>query len=501
MDIWSYQDVMKMPKKKKNRATEKKIIKEKAKISEAKKPAKEVKASPKKRAKSRTRKITKAEKKEIQQILNAGRRLGVEIDEKDAINWIAEMKSAEKATEDYTIDADKGVFGHQVTLIDFDSEQLERFRKIADIVGLPDIKGKVETALSLSGSAAQGKVQRYPGDLDYFERVNIIAKTKAEACKIIGEVMRKKALDKFYSPTYQLIEVKWGTWKENVKQQGKLIKAGAPISWNAEEVKSGYMMVQDEKEKSRKIEWAYGEKDPGWCKIDWLIAEPEIGQIVNVSNMLDVTWEAPDGNIIPLDGQLDPYFQEVYIEAESVPLFTKLRDHLTPDKLDNYVHALEGQVKFYTEEGHENYGKVAKRLYNIFRLTGAHVEAMFIRELFDEPAAALYQVWSLLDTIDEAGKLDSAIDKKTIAKQANDLIKLVVKCCEGEVEAKIVDALMKLRDDITGIEDISDEEWDKTIDDSKYLVVKLVNEYFYTRLIILPRIVKYIKEIKSKEKD
>ena len=435
---------------------------------------------------------------DIKQIIEAGRRLGVEIDEKKAVKWIEDMKAAQETEGDVSIDKDKGVYGHEVSLIDFDSEDLERFRKIADIVGLPDTEGIVETAISLSGSAAQGKVQRYPGDLDFFERVNIITKTKKEACKISGEVMRKKALDKLYSPTYQLIEVKWGTWQENVKKDGKLIKAGAPMSWDSTDVKQGYMNVQDEKGKSKKIKWSYGEKDPGWCKLDWLVAEPEKGRIINVSNMLDVTWEAPDGNIIPLDGQLDPYFQEVYLEAESVPLFTKLREHLTPNELDNYVDALEGQVRYYTKEGHENYGKVAKRLYNIFRLTGAHIEAMFIRELFDEPAAALYQVWSLIDTIDDAGKSDSNIDKKTVAKQASNLVKLVVDCCEGEAESKIVDALMKLRDDITGVEDLSDEEWSKTISESRFLVVKLVNEYFYTRLKIIPKIIKYIENIKIK---
>ena len=49
------------------------------------------------------------------------------------------------------------------------------------------IAGKVETALALSGSAAQSKIQTYPGDCDFFERVNIIAPTRAEAGKINGE--------------------------------------------------------------------------------------------------------------------------------------------------------------------------------------------------------------------------------------------------------------------------------------------------------------------------
>jgi len=214
--------------------------------------------------------------------------------------------------------------------------------------------------------------------------------------------------------------------------------------------------------------------------------------------MLDVTWEAPDGNIVPLDGQLDPYFQEVYLESNSIPLFTKIKDYLTPKKLDEYVEALEREVVKYTMKEHENYGKVAKRLYNIFRLKGAHKEAMYLRELFDEPASALYQVWSMIDTIDDAGAPDCSIDKNIVANQISDLILKVVKICEGEEEEKIVSALMKLRDDVTGFRDISDEEWSKMISESRYHVIKLVNEYFYTRLKVIPQIIDYIEELKKK---
>ncbi len=432
---------------------------------------------------------------EIKQIIEAARRLGVEIDEQKAIEWLNKMAAAQASKEDLAIDEEKGIYGHKINIIDFDADDLERYRRIANIVGIPDTEGVVETAISLSGSAAQGKVQRYPGDLDYFERVNIIAPTREEACRIIGEVMRKKALDYFSSPTYLLIEVKWGTFLTNVKKDGKLIKAGAPISWAPHEVKQGYMMVEDENGNPLKIEWSYGEKDPGWCKLDWVIAEKDAGRVVNVSNMLDVTWEGPDGKIIPLDGYLDPYFQEVYLERESVPLFTKLKEYLTPEKLNSYVEALKGEVKKYLKKGHENYGKVAKRLYNIFRLTGAHKEAMFIRELFDEPAAALYQVWSLIDTLDDSGKM--GVDKEVLTKQITELIKQVIKVTEGEEESKIVDALMKLRDDITGVKDISDEEWDKLISESRYHVVKLVNNYFYSKLKVIPQIEEFLKQLQQ----
>ena len=43
-----------------------------------------------------------------------------------------------------------------------------------------------------------------------------------------------------------------------------------------------------------------------------------------------------------------------------------------------------------------NFGKVAKRLYNLCRLTARHPEALFLRELFDEPVARLCQVRATL---------------------------------------------------------------------------------------------------------
>ena len=52
--------------------------------------------------------------------------------------------------------------------------------------------------------------------------------------------------------------------------------------------------------------------------------------------------------------------------------------------------------------GHPNYGKAAKRMYNVFRYSGRHPEAAYVRELFDEPTVILYQVWSLLWTLENA---------------------------------------------------------------------------------------------------
>jgi len=420
-------------------------------------------------------------KQEVEQIIKTAKLLGVEVDETDVTHWLTAMAAA--GTMEWEMDADAGIYGHEITLLDFDKATLDRYRHIADIVQLPDLPN-VETAISLAGSAAQGVIQRYPGDCDYFERVNIKAETQEEACRILADLMRDKALDKFEGPGYQLIEVKFGTWKTDVVKDDEHIQASSPISWSPDEVKAGKMHVFRASGEPWEVKWEYGCLDPGWCKMDWVIAEPEKGRVVNASNMLDVTWEAPDGSIVPLDGFIDPYFQEVYLEAESVPLFSKLIHHISPRALDEYVQQLTREVYKYTHK-HINYGKAAKRMYNIFRLTGRHQAAALIRELFDEPAALLYQVWSLLDTMDDAGQPDSTIDRETLVQQTDALIQNVVETCEGPLETEIVMALIQLRDDITGRVDLGDE-WSTLIVKSRSKTEQLVNEFFKAKLLGIP---------------
>jgi len=429
---------------------------------------------------------------EVEQIIKTARTLGVEVDETDVAHWLTAMAASDAMG--WEVDEEAGIFGHEITLLDFDKGALDRYRRIADVVQLPDLPN-VETAISLAGSAAQGVIQLYPGDCDYFERVNIKAETREEACRVLADLMRDKALDKFEGPGYQLIEVKFGTWKTDVVKDGERLTAGSPVSWSPDEVKAGKMHVFRASGEPWEVAWEYGCLDPGWCKMDWVIAEPEKGHVVNASNMLDVTWETPDGDIIPLDGFLDPYFQEVYLEAESVPLFTKLAQQLSPRALDEYVQQITGEVYKYTHK-HVNYGKAAKRMYNIFRLTGRHQPAALIRELFDEPAALLYQVWSLLDTIDDAAQPDSTIDRETLVQQTDKLIRDVVETCEGPLETEIVMALIRLRDDVTGRVDLG-EDWSPLIADSRAKVEGLVNEFFKAKLLGIPEVEEFLDSLEE----
>jgi hypothetical protein len=434
---------------------------------------------------------------QVERIIEAARKLGVEVDEADAAQWLAAMAGSQGSPGDFEVDAKAGVFGHRITLLDFDPEVLERYRSIAEIVEIPDRPG-IQTALSLSGSAAQSRVQLFPGDADFFERVHIVAPTREEACRMLAEAMRDKALSRLKGENYELVEVKWGTFQQDVVRQGERLGAGTPISWDAGEVETGQFEVYAAEGDPLSIDWAYGAQDPGWCKLDWVIAEPEAGRVVHTSNMLDATWETPEGEIIPLDGFLDPYFQEVYLDAESIPLFTKLVKQVSQNALQDYVTALEQQVTKYSFYDPKNYGKVAKRLYNIFRLTSRWPEAIFVRELFDEPAALLYQVAALIDTVDEVMVSGQSLDTDTLIDQIDTLIRTVVRVAEGPSEEQIIDALLKLRDHLTGRRSLG-EAREEVLKASYHQVGELVNRYFEERLLVMPEIVSYLETLKQQE--
>ncbi|NMC11840.1 MAG: hypothetical protein GYA34_03045 [Chloroflexi bacterium] len=428
---------------------------------------------------------------ELKKILESAQRLGVEMDESDALQWLTAITAQQQSN--IALDERAGVFGHSVTLLDFNDAELAHFRRIGKLVEFADIPGKVETALALSGSAAQSKIQTYPGDADYFERVNIIAPSKEEACSILADIMREKALSTMKGDTYQLIEVKFGSFPFDFQRGNKLSKQGSPMCWYPPEIQAGQMEGETNDGEKAAITWQDAACDPGWCKLDWVVADPVRKQLVNASNMLDVTWEAPDGTVTPLDGYLDGYFQEVYLDAESIPVLSKLVKHVSGDALDDYVAQLEKEVKKYiTKE--ENYGKAAKRLYNIFRLTGRYADAAYLRELFDEPATILYQIGALIRTVEESFQPGSQIDRSTILNQTDDLILGVTTALEGAKEVEIVRMLLNFRSLLA--DDINRGSLSPQANAARAEVVNIVNNFFREKLTGVPSIEAYLEGLK-----
>lgn len=429
----------------------------------------------------------------IARVMDSARHLGVEIDESEAGQWIAAM-AAESQGGDIVVDVDTGVFGHRASMLDLDPVDLARFRRIAPIVGFQNREG-VKTALALSGSSAQSKIQAYPADADFFERIHITAPSKEEACRILGELMRDKALSTMSGPTHRLTAVKLGVWDSDVTKDGRPLKRGQWIEWTPQEVESGAMKVISAEGASRTLKWEDAAQNPGWCKLDWVVADRDRGQLANASNVLDPTWEKPDGSIVPLDGFLDPYFQEVYIDTDARPVFDRIIRDISSDAVDEYVKQLDHEVWKYSVQD-PNWGKVARRLYNSFRISGHYAEAVYIRELFDEPTTALYQLAALIRTLDEAAESGSPFDPEVLVQQADQLIMSAISAMEGPQEAEVVSRLLRLRDELSGRKpgDRSDE-----VSSLREETMTAVNAYFHDRLVALPEIAAYLDRIAAND--
>jgi hypothetical protein len=427
----------------------------------------------------------------IAKVVASATRLGVELDEREAAEWVAAMET-EASGGELVVDIDTGVYGHRVTMLDFQPADLARFREMAKVVGFEDRPPQVLTALSISGSAAQSKINAYPADCDFFERVHIKADTRAEACAILAGLIREKALATAVGPTHRLWEVKFGSHPVAAMKGGSPVGAGSPMSWTMEEVRAGQMEVIRADGSLRVYTWEEASHDPGWCKLDWVIADKTRGQLANASNVLDPTWEAPDGTIVPLDGFLDPYFQEVYLESDSIPLFSKLVKELSADSVDDYVETLEHEVWKYTVK-EPNYGKAARRMYNVFRMNGKYREAAYLRELFDEPVTALYQVSALIRTLDDAASSGDTFDTGTMVSQVDSLIMSAIQALDGPQEAEMVGHLLRLRNSLQAHE--SHAERSDEMRGIQTAALGAVNAYFERALRSVPEIEAYLVDI------
>ena len=427
----------------------------------------------------------------VDDALAAARELGIEADAEEARRWMLAVASTEDHDQ-ITADVSSGIFGDRVSLLDFDTEDLERFRRLVPFVRVEPREG-MESAIAIAGSAAQGKVQVFPGDADFFERVHLHASNEDEAKKMLREVMRASALRAVEQPDIVLLTADMGAYPEPVIERGRHKKAGDSIDWTTEDVARGTITVDAESGGTRTFKWDEVEVGTGWLYLGWIVAEREEGRIALASNVIDVTWEAPDGTIAAFDGAVDPLVQEIYLELPAIDLVARLAAHIPPSARSNYEQIMKEQVYHYTKE-EPSYGKAAKRLYNLFRVSDQLEAAAFVRELFDEPSARLYQVPGLLDAANVALKPDSGIDRDTVMQQLDVVAHAIEEVTEGAEEAELLGQLEQLR--AAALSDAAGgESWAQVLAEVSERCAEIVSEFFRVRLMGYEPVRQYLETL------
>ena len=118
-----------------------------------------------------------------------------------------------------------------------------------------------------------------------------------------------------------------------------------------------------------------------------------------------------------------------------------------------------------------------------------------LRELFDEPTTLLYQVWSLIRTIDDAYTPGSSITQAQMVAAADRLIMDVIRVLEGDEETEIVRHLLNLRDALSRPE--AQETLTHEGEAARDMVINIVNNFFFERLVVMPTIKEYMDGVQS----
>jgi hypothetical protein len=402
-------------------------------------------------------------------------------------DWLAEADE-ERHQQTVLRQTKEGVFGLDTVVQDFDEREIERLRRIGGVIRSPERPG-VRSAIALAGSAAQTKFQLFPGDCDFFERVHIVAPTREAALATLASVMIETVGNVFGHPDLQFAEMKLGTHQIDSKRGDEIFKTGTPVSWSLGDMDARSIAAEDADGQPVVIEMGKVAENPGFVKLDWVFADQDKDRIVAVSKVIDATWESPDGQIVALDGVLDSFYQEVYLDPESKPHVERLIDRATPSGLREYVEQLEKEIIKYTDPEHANWGKVAKRLYNIFRITNRSQPAMFLRQLFDDPAARLYQIPPSLYALSQVlGKRHLAAE--TVSAQLDEMEDILK---DTYTDSDLEDVVTKLRQ----IADTADVERGEIIDELTEKANRQVSLYFEERLKEEPEIVGYIAMLRE----
>jgi len=108
----------------------------------------------------------------------------------------------------------------------------------------------------------------------------------------------------------------------------------------------------------------------------------------------------------------------------------------------------------------------------------------------------LYQVWSLIRTIDDCFKPGTTFEMDSLLGQTDHLIVNVTQALEGEQEQEIVRELLQLRDILSREED--PDHLSTRAEAARAELINLVNNFYYERLTGVPTIKEYMVGLGAK---
>jgi hypothetical protein len=173
----------------------------------------------------------------------------------------------------------------------------------------------------------------------------------------------------------------------------------------------------------------------------------------------------------------------------------RLQSLVEPGAREAYQDAMREQVVHYSTV-EPSYGKVAKRLYNLCRVADELEAAAYVRELFDEPPAQLYQVSGLLEAADYARDPESGIDREVVMQQIARIRESIADATDGADEVALLAELKDVEDEALR-EGGQTGDWESALADVRVKSAEVVNEFFRSRLLAHARIKEIMDSLAS----
>ena len=333
-------------------------------------------------------------------IIAVAARLGVEINVIEAQRWIHQMAN-EQSGGDIVVDVDSGVYGHRVADARPHPKDLARFREIGQDRRLRGPSAGRLTALALSGLGGPGQDPRLPGGRDFFERIHI-APHAATRLRHPRRDHARQGAGHAVRPGPPPLGSEVGHARRGGHRSAASAVGRLPISWTPERgARPGQMVVTAGRLGARRstgrtrrraglVQARLGRRrpDPRHAGQREQRARPDLGG----AGRHDRAARRLPGPLLP--GGLPRRRFDPAVHAARRRISAPTRSTTTWSSSSTR----SGSTRSTTP----NYGKAARRMYNVFRLTGRYTEAAYLRELFDEPVTALYQVAALIRTLDDA---------------------------------------------------------------------------------------------------
>jgi hypothetical protein len=87
----------------------------------------------------------------------------------------------------------------------------------------------------------------------------------------------------FQGPSFVFIEAIFRKYPRNIIVDEKLRKNGILITWKPEKLKDGCINAFSVDRREDLIQWDDIDNDPGWYKLDWVVADAALGKVAKAS--------------------------------------------------------------------------------------------------------------------------------------------------------------------------------------------------------------------------